>query len=166
MAQAGVLVAATPSAVRLNRREVPGWAVTAALVVVTLVGVPTDVAWTGGSVTPDGALPLAQTLALLVLPRRRWPVAALLAAVAAVGAFRSAGLVDVGWVWPATVAFAHVAAVGRAGWAVGIGITFLAHGATWEASVEGRSLEWVAGRVGAEMLWLALVLAAGVAYRN
>jgi len=73
----------------------------------TLVGVPTGIALTGGSVSLYGALPLAETLAILMMLRQRWPVAALLAAVAAVTAMRGAGLVEVGWIWPATVLFAH-----------------------------------------------------------
>ncbi|GLW30551.1 hypothetical protein Areg01_34910 [Actinoplanes regularis] len=144
----------------------PSWAVTAILALLTLVGVPMGIALTGGGVTVDGALPLAWTLALLVLLRRRWPVATLLAAVAAVTAMRGAGLVEVGWIWPATVLFAHAVVIGRIGWAVGTGAVILAYAASWEWAVLGNSADLVSGRVGGEVFWLALVVAVGVAYRN
>ncbi|SCF11200.1 Signal transduction histidine kinase [Micromonospora viridifaciens] len=153
-------------ALPMNRLELPRWAVTAALAVITLVGVPTGIALTGGRVTLDGAVPLAQTLAILVLLRRRWPVATLLASLAAVTAMRGAGLVEVGWIWPVTVFLAHTIVIGRIGWALGTGVVVLAYAANWESVVLGHSPDLVASRVGAEALWLALVLAIGAAYRN
>lgn len=149
-----------------SRAGLPRWAVTTLLAVLTLVGVPTGVALTGGSVTLYGALPLAETLAILVVLRRRWPVATLLAAVSAVTAMRGAGLVAVGWIWPATVPFAHAVMIGRIGWAVGTGAVVLAYAAGWDWAVLGHSPDLVVGRVGGEVLWLALVVAIGVAYRN
>ncbi|WP_239138900.1 sensor histidine kinase [Actinoplanes regularis] len=159
MTQAAALMDRSPAAL-------PSWAVTAILALLTLVGVPMGIALTGGGVTVDGALPLAWTLALLVLLRRRWPVATLLAAVAAVTAMRGADLVEVGWIWPATVLFAHAVVIGRIGWAVGTGAVVLAYAASWEWAVLGNSADLVSGRVGGEVFWLALVVAIGVAYRN
>lgn len=149
-----------------DRPGLPRWAVTAALAVITLIGVPTGIALTGGSVTLDGALPLAETLAILVLLRRRWPVATLLVSVATVTAMRVAGLVEVGWIWPATVVLAHTVVIGRLGWALGTGAVVLGYAANWEWAVLGHRPDLVAGRVGGEALWLALVLAIGAAYRN
>jgi signal transduction histidine kinase len=144
----------------------PGWAHTAVLAILTLIAVPTGTALTGGSVTLHGTLTLAETLAILVVLRRRWPVPALLAAVAAVTAMRGAGLVEAGWIWPATVLFAHAATIGRIGWAIGTGTVVLAYAASWESTVSGHSPDLVAAHVGGETLWLALVVAIGVAYRN
>ncbi|MEU1604608.1 sensor histidine kinase [Micromonospora matsumotoense] len=144
----------------------PRRAVTAVLAVLTLVAVPTATALAGGSVTLYGVLPLAGTLAVLVVLRRRWPVAALLTAVAAVAAMRGAALVEVGWIWPASVLVAHAVVIGRIGWAVGTGVVVLAYAAGWEWAVRGHSPDLVVARVGGEVLWLALVVAIGVAYRN
>jgi signal transduction histidine kinase len=166
------MASATASMVRASttlpaaRTELPRGTVTAVLALLTLVGVPTGIALTGGSVTLYGPLPLAETLAILVMLRRRWPVAALLASVAAVTAMRGADLVEVGWVWPATVLFAHAVMIGRIGWAVGTGAVVLAYAASWEWAVLGHSPAPVVGRVGGEALWLALAVAIGVAYRN
>ncbi|MFC3499804.1 sensor histidine kinase [Micromonospora krabiensis] len=148
------------------RPHVPGWVVTALLAVATAAGVPAGVALAGGAVTVSGALPLAQTLAALVLLRSRWPLFTLLASVATVAAYRGAGLVEVGWVWPATVAFAATVLAGRIGGALAVGLGFLAYAANWEVTVGGRDPEWIAGHVGGEALWLAVVLAAALAYRN
>ncbi|MEU8372327.1 MULTISPECIES: hypothetical protein [unclassified Micromonospora] len=144
----------------------PRRAVTVVLAVLTLVAVPTATALAGGSVTLYGVLPLAGTLAVLVVLRRRWPVAALLTAVAAMAAMRGAALVEVGWIWPATVLVAHAVMIGRIGGVVGTGVVVLAYAAGWEWTVLGHSPDLVVARVGGEALWLALVVAVGVAYRN
>ncbi len=128
-------------------------------------------ALTGGSVTLYGALPLAETLAILVMLRRRWPVAALLAATATVTVMRAADLVEVGWIWPATALFAHAVMIGRIGWAAGTGTAgtgtvVVAYAASWEWAVLGHNPDLVVGRVGGDALWLALVVAIGVAHRN
>jgi signal transduction histidine kinase len=166
MTQAAASMDRSSAAPPASRTGLPRWAVTAVLAVLTLVGVPTGIALTGGSLTLYGALPLAETLAILVMLRRRWPVATLLASVAAVTAMRGAGLVEVGWIWPATVLFAHAVMIGRIGWAVGTGAVVLAYAASWEWAVLGHSPDLVVGRVGGEVFWLALVVAIGVAYRN
>jgi signal transduction histidine kinase len=166
MAQAAASMDRSSTALPTSRTGLPRWAVTAVLAVLTLVGLPTGIALTGGSVTLYGALPLAETLAILVMLRRRWPVATLLASVAAVTAMRGADLVEVGWIWPATVLFAHAVMIGRIGWAVGAGAVVLAYAASWEWAVLGHSPDLVVGRVGGEVFWLALVVAIGVAYRN
>jgi signal transduction histidine kinase len=166
MAPAAESMDRSPTALSGSRAGLPHRAVTPVMAVLTLVGVPTGIALTGGSVTLYGALPLAETLAVLVVLRRRRPVAALLAGAAAVTAMRGAGLVEVGWIWPATVLFAHTVMVGRIGWALGTGTVVLFYAAGWEWAVLGHSPDLVVGRVGGEVLWLALVVAIGVAYRN
>ena len=71
-----------------------------------------------------------------------------------------------GWAWPATVLFAHAVVIGRIGWAVCTGVVVLAYAAGWEWAVLEHSPDLVVGQVGGEALWLALVVAIGVAYRN
>lgn len=166
MASATASMVRASTTLKAARTELPRGTVTAVLAVLTLLGVPTGSALTGGSVTLYGPLPLAEALAILVMLRRRWPVASLLAAVAAVTAMRAADLVEVGWIWPATVLFAHAVMIGRIGWAVGTGAVVLAYAGSWEWAVLGHSPALVVGRVGGEGLWLALVVAIGVAYRN
>jgi signal transduction histidine kinase len=166
MAPAAASTARSSTTLPTRRTELPRRAVTAVLAVTTLVGVPTGIALTGGSVTLYGAFSLAATLAILVVLRRRWPVATLLASAATVTAMRGADLVEVGWIWPATVLVAHAVMIGRIGWAVGTGAVVLTYAASWEWAVLGHSPDLVVGRVGGEALWLALVVAIGVAYRN
>ncbi|MGW4027279.1 hypothetical protein ACWEEL_39000, partial [Streptomyces sp. NPDC005009] len=52
----------------------------------------------GGRLDAAGTLPLALWLGLLLLARRRWPLAVLLLSVQAVVVFRTSGLTDSGWV--------------------------------------------------------------------
>jgi signal transduction histidine kinase len=134
-----------------------------ALVGLTLVTVPALTAALGGTVTAGGTLPLTVTLAVSLLWRRRWPVAVLALSAATVTAVRVGQLTDVGWIWPATAAYASAALAGRLGWAVGIGAVQLWFAYAWEGFVQtGPSL----GAVGVEALWLAAVLAGATAYRN
>ncbi|WP_247673488.1 sensor histidine kinase [Micromonospora sp. C51] len=139
---------------------------TVLLVVTTVAAVPAGVALSGGAVTVAGALALAQTLAALLFLRTRWPVVTLVASVAAIAAYRGAGLVEHGWVWPATIAFAGAVLAGRVGWALMTGVAFLAWAVSWEASVGGHTAEWIAVRTGGEALWLTVVLTAALAYRD
>lgn len=141
-----------------------------AVAVVTVLGVLAGTALLGGRLDQAGVTPLALQLGLVLLLRRRWPVTVLLLSVQAVIVFRSAGLTDVGWVWPATAAYATLAADDRPGrpglpWALAIGAVELGFAASWE-SAAGEDPRTVLGSVGAEALWLAAVLAAAVAYRN
>lgn len=143
---------------------------TVVLALATLVGVLAGTVVAGGTVTYAGAVTLAVFLAILTLARRSWPVAVLLLSVAGVVALRTAGLTDVGWVWPVTVAYGSVAASEdrRQGlwWAVAVGLAELAFAASWEWSVEGDSADRVLAGVGGEALWLAAVVAAAAAVRN
>ncbi|MFC0531812.1 sensor histidine kinase [Phytohabitans kaempferiae] len=142
------------------------WRTTAFAAAVTLVGIPAGVAVGGGTVTAAGVGALAPALAVAVLLARRWPLAALLVSWATVVAHRTAGLVEVGWVWPASAAFALAVVAGRAGWAYLVGAVGVAFAANWEWSVAGHQPEWVAAHVGVEALWLAVVLAGATAYRD
>ena len=138
--------------------------------VVTAVGVLAGTALLGGRLDQAGVVPLALQLGLVLLLRRRWPVAVLLLSVQAVIVFRSAGLTDVGWVWPATAAYVTLAGDDRPRrpglpWAISIGAVELSFAASWEFAA-GQDQRTVLGTVGAEALWLALVLAAATARRN
>ena len=139
---------------------------TVTLAAATLAAVPATVALTGGTLTPAGVGALVPALVVAVLCAPRWPVPALLAAWAVVAAQRSAGLVETGWVWPATAVFVLAVLAGRASRAYLIGASALLYAANWEATVAGRSAEWVATHLGAEALWLIAVLAAATAYRD
>jgi signal transduction histidine kinase len=150
----------------MTNREIPPWVVTAALAVATAIGVPAGVALTGGTVTWAGAVALGETLALLVLVRRRWPVTVLLTSIAAVIAYRTAGLVDTGWVWPVTVAYVNLVVIGRAGWALAIGAVHLVTAANLDATVVGTDPQSMFAYLGAEALWLGAVLSVAIAYRN
>ncbi|MFI9019165.1 sensor histidine kinase [Streptomyces griseus] len=145
--------------------------VDALLAAVTTVAVLTGTARLDARLDAAGALPLALWLGLLLLVRRRWPLAALLLSVQAVVVFRTSGLTDAGWVWPVSAAYATLAADDRTDrpglrWATGVGLAELACAATWETTAEGAMPREVLGTLGAEALWLAVLLAAAAAYRN
>ncbi|MEV5969322.1 histidine kinase [Streptomyces sp. NPDC051921] len=141
-----------------------------AMAAVTVLAVLAGTAFLGGRLDPAGALPLALQLGLVLLVRRRWPVLVLLFSVQTVIVFRSAGLTDAGWVWPVTAAYFTLAADDRPRrpglpWAIGIGLVELGFAASWEAAA-GNDPRGVLGSLGAEALWLALVLSVAAAYRN
>jgi signal transduction histidine kinase len=161
---AGTDAQAVAWAPRPGGNAVPAWVVTAILAGATAIIVPIGFALT--SVRQVATLPLAWVLAGLILLRNRWPVFALLASIANIAALHSSGMVDTGWIWPATVVYASAVLAGRAGWAVGIGVTYLTYAANWELYVAGHDLYLVIGRIGGEALWLGVVLAAAAAYRN
>ncbi|GAA1406752.1 hypothetical protein GCM10009639_54910 [Kitasatospora putterlickiae] len=125
----------------------------------------------GGRLDAAGSLPLALWLGVSLLARRRWPLAVLLLGVQAVVVFRTAGLTDVGWVWPVSAAYATLAADDRPGrpglpWAAGVGLAELAFAGAWETGAGGATPREALGSLGAEVLWLAVLLAAATAYRN
>ena len=66
--------------------------------VVTLVGVPTGLALTGGNVETALTLSLAVWLAMLALFLRRWPGTVLTVSLLTVAAWRIANLISTGWV--------------------------------------------------------------------
>ncbi|MGW6785888.1 sensor histidine kinase [Streptomyces sp. NPDC054987] len=141
------------------------------LAVGTAIAVLAGTARFGGRLDLAGAVPLALWLSLLLLVRCRWPLAVLLLSLQAVIVFRSSGLTDTGWVWPASAAYATLAADDRPGrpglaWAAGVGLTELAFAATWESASGGATPREVLGSLGTEALWLAVLLAAAAAYRN
>ncbi|MER6360622.1 sensor histidine kinase [Kitasatospora sp. NPDC001527] len=125
----------------------------------------------GGRLDAAGTLPLALWLGALLLTRRRWPLAVLLLGVQAVVVFRTAGLTDVGWVWPVSAAYATLASDDRPGrpglpWAAGVGLAELAFAGAWETIAGGATAREALGSLGAEALWLAVLLASAAAYRN
>ncbi|MFF9475640.1 sensor histidine kinase [Streptomyces roseolus] len=160
----------------------PG-AVRVAAAAVTAVAVVTAEALAGEGPLLVGAVPYGLGLAVLVLVAGRWPRAALLASVQTVIAFRAAGMSDVGWLWPASAAYFLVAAgdgavsdgsgkrrgaLPRRGpaLAVAVGVLQVVFAANWERYVAGLDGREVVAELGAETLWLALVLAAATAWRN
>lgn len=125
----------------------------------------------GGRLDAAGTLPLALWLGALLLIRRHRPFVVLLLSVQAVVVFRTAGLTDAGWVWPASAAYATLAADDRPGrpglsWAAGAGLAELAFAAAWETSAGGATAREALGLLGPEALWLAVLLAAATAHRN
>ncbi|WP_411070648.1 sensor histidine kinase [Streptomyces sp. cmx-4-25] len=162
MDRPAVPASAGPRAVRL---------VDGLLAVGTAVAVLADTARLGGRLEAAGTLSLALWLGLLLLGRRRWPLAVLLLSVQAVIVFRTSGLTEAGWVWPLSVAYATLAADDRPGrpglpWAAGVGLTELAFAATWETAAGGATPREALVSLGAETLWLAVLLATATAYRN
>ncbi|MFF5456135.1 sensor histidine kinase [Streptomyces sp. NPDC012950] len=141
------------------------------LAVGTAVALLANTARLGGRLDAAGTLPLTLWLCLLLLGRRRWPLAVLLLSAQAVIAFRTSGLTDAGWVWPLSAAYATLAADDRPGrpglpWAAGVGLAELAFAATWETAVGGATPREALVSLGSEALWLAVILAAATAYRN
>ncbi|MGW6245081.1 sensor histidine kinase [Streptomyces roseolus] len=161
-------------------------AVRVAAAAVTAVAVVTAEALAGEGPLLVGAVPYALGLAALVLAAGRWPRAALLASVQTVIAFRSAGMSDVGWIWPASAAYFLVAAGDGAvrdeagkrlgplsrrvprglPFAVAVGVLQVVFAANWERYVAGLDGREAVAALGAEALWLALALAAATAWRN
>ncbi|MGW4022095.1 sensor histidine kinase, partial [Streptomyces sp. NPDC005009] len=81
------------------------------------------------------------------------------------------GLTDGGWVWPVSAAYATLAAddrLGRPGlpWAAGVGLAELAFATAWETITGGSTLRDALVSLGAEALWLAVLLAAATAHRD
>ncbi|GLW56138.1 sensor histidine kinase [Kitasatospora phosalacinea] len=180
MEQPAVRAAAAPRAARraddsrtARRAEAPRTAriVDGLLAVGTVAAVLTVTVRLDGRLDAAGTLPLAVWLGALLLARRRWPLTVLLLGVQAVVVFRTAGLTDVGWVWPVSAAYATLAADDRPGrpglpWAAGVGLAELAFAGAWETGPGGAAPREVLGSLGAEALWLAVLLAAATAYRN
>ncbi len=142
--------------------------------VLTLVGVPTGLAITGGNVQAPLTLTLAVWLAGLAFFLPRWPGTVLALSLSTVAAWRTAELTSTGWVWPATAAFAALALAGRLRTAMIAGSVALSFAFLWEGFVDpgqrdagpATGADWTAAHVGGETLWLAAVLAVATAYRN
>ncbi|WP_239143568.1 sensor histidine kinase [Actinoplanes philippinensis] len=137
---------------------------TAALL--TLLGVPTGLALTDG--LGDAALvpPLAVTLAAMALAVRRWPLGVLILTFSTVAAWRLAGLIQAGWVWPATAALVALVLAGRLRTAVAASVFTLLWGLNWDTFVYPHPPGWVLAHLGGEALWVTATLAAATAYRN
>ncbi|MEV0651084.1 histidine kinase [Phytomonospora sp. NPDC050363] len=118
---------------------------------------------TAGASDLIGAAPLAAALAACAIAARRWPVAALLTGAACVVAVRTAGLVEIGWLWPAAFLF-YTAAGTRRGliWATGTGAFVLLFAANWHATVAPAPLTVL----GLEALGLLAVVSLAQAARN
>ncbi|MEE6257533.1 sensor histidine kinase [Plantactinospora sonchi] len=138
---------------------------------VTVVAVPVGTVLGGAELSYDGVLPMTTWLVLMLLVRHRWPVTALLASLAVILAFRGAELTSVGWAWPASAAFYLLVAGERdrrngLAWAVGAGTFQLLYAVNWDWTVTGLDGARAFAQVGAEALWLALLVAVALAYRN
>lgn len=156
---------------RMVTTRVPLLLLDIALAAVTTVGVLVGTVLAGGQVNYASTLPLALALGLVLLVRRRWPVPVLLVSAQAVLAFACTGLFEAGWVWPASAAWFTVAAGDRMprrglAWAGGVGLVALAFAAGWESTVIGEDPQRTLATVGAEALWLTLIIAVATAYRN
>jgi glucose-6-phosphate-specific signal transduction histidine kinase len=125
-----------------------------ALAALTSVAVLTGAAITGG-LSYAGTVPLATTLGLLLLLRRRWPVAVLAGSVVVLCGFGGTDLGTPGWMWPATVAYVTVVLAGELWWALGLGAVNAV-----AASPFVPSGAWL----GVETFWLATVLLGAYAY--
>ncbi|MGW0436107.1 sensor histidine kinase [Micromonospora sp. NPDC003197] len=170
MSKSDALLSMPTEAVPAGSRTRAIW-IDVALAGLTSIGVLAGTVLLDGEVDHAGTVPVAAWLGLLLLLRRRWPVPVLLASVLVVIAFRGAGLTEVGWVWPASAAFFTVAAGDRQArhglaWAAGVGLVALWFAATWHGPGAGGDPRLALALVGAETLWLAVVLAAAAAYRN
>ncbi|MFF0870068.1 sensor histidine kinase [Nonomuraea sp. NPDC003560] len=137
-----------------------------AVLAVVLPGVLTTIAVLTGTAAvgaPIGwpVVTMALLLGGLLVARRRRPVGVLLASALVLVAFQGAGLFEGGWVWPLTAAAYTVAAAGRTRWAAGVGVFLLLYALTWDWAVAGGSPARALASGGAEVLWLALVLAVG-----
>ena len=147
-----------------RRTQVSGLAVDAGAAVVTVVAV-----FTGSALLGDESVhlvPLGSTLGALLLLRRRWPVAVLLLSVCTIISYRTAELVNVGWLWPVVLAYAGAVVAGRLRWAVGLGLTEVAFAASWESTHRGGDEAGAVAGLGVEALLLAAVIAAAHAYRS
>ncbi|MFI5530677.1 sensor histidine kinase [Kitasatospora sp. NPDC051853] len=161
------LVARSLVARLLAARPLAAWSLAA----VTVVAVPAGTARAGGRLDLAGTVPLALWLGLLLLAGRQRPLLVLLLSLQAVLVFRTSGLTELGWVWPASAAYAVLAADDRPGrpglpWAVGLGAAQLAFAVGWETTAGGVGARAAIGSLGVEALWLALLLAAAAAHRN
>ncbi|WP_238490526.1 sensor histidine kinase [Actinoplanes flavus] len=134
--------------------------------VLTLVGVPTGLALTGGLGETVLVGTLAVGLAGLTLAARRWPLAVLLLSFCTVAAWRVAELITVGWLWPATAALVALVLAGRSRTAIIAAALMLCWGLTWDAFVSPHPADWVLAHLGGEALWVAAALAGASAYRN
>ncbi|MFC4072432.1 ATP-binding protein [Actinoplanes subglobosus] len=132
----------------------------------TLVGVPTGLALTGGLGPVALISALATSLAAMMLAARRWPLAMLLLAFSTVTAWRAAHLIEAGWVWPATAALMALVLAGRLRTAVVTSAVMLLWGVNWDTFVYPHPANWVFAHLGGEALWVAAVLAGATAYRN
>jgi signal transduction histidine kinase len=134
--------------------------------VLTLVGVPAGLALTGGNADTVLTLTLAAWLAGFALLTHRWPLAVLVVTVLTVNAWRISGLIEAGWLWPATAALVALVLAGRLRTAVSAAVGTLLWGLQWDTFVHPHDADWVLGRLGGEALWAGAVLAGATAYRN
>jgi signal transduction histidine kinase len=148
--------------------SVPGMTtnLTRTAAVLTLVGVPTGLALTGGLGPAVLVFSLATALAAMTLAVRRWPLAVLILAFSTVTAWRGAHLIEAGWLWPATAALVALVLAGRLRTAVIASALMLVYGANWDVFVDPHSANWVLAHLGGEALWVAATLAGATAYRN
>jgi signal transduction histidine kinase len=110
-----------------------------------------------GDFSPGGTVPLAGSLGLLLLARRRWPVPVLVCSAVLLAGFGATDLGTPGWVWPATVAYVTVVLAGGFWWALGLGVATVGNMVTFAPSAAWLEIE---------ALWLALVLVGSYAYAD
>ncbi|WP_431900149.1 sensor histidine kinase [Nonomuraea sp. bgisy101] len=128
----------------------------AVLAVLTAICALTSLASVGAPLTWDGTIPVAIALGLLLLARRRGPVVVLALSAAVLLGAQYGGLFEGGVIWPMTVAV-FTAGLANLPWTAAICVLTL-------AAAVGPTMELARG--GAELLWLALVLALAHGYRQ
>lgn len=109
---------------------------------------------------------LAIVVGVLLMFRRRWPVAILLALAAAVLAYNAAGFPGVGAIWPLLVALYTVAAAGRMPVAIAAAATMLAIDTTWLLAAVGLPLPTVLTFALTDAVIAGLAIALGDAVRS
>ncbi|MFJ5827936.1 sensor histidine kinase [Streptomyces sp. NPDC093089] len=148
----------------MSPRPQNGWCVRLvdpALALLTAVGIGAGPAAVGAPLSWHGTFGLGVILGGLLLLRRRRPMLVLVLSAAALVGYRSAGLFDGGGVWPLSVAL-FTAALGRPGRASAVAALALACGLV----PQGLDASETLARGGVELLWLALVTAAAISWRQ
>ncbi|MEU7894764.1 histidine kinase [Nonomuraea sp. NPDC049152] len=128
----------------------------AVLALLTTICALTSLASVGAPLTWNGTIPVAIALGLLLLARRRAPVTVLALSAAALLGAQYGGLFEGGVIWPMTIAV-FTAGLANLTWTAGICVLTL-------TAAVAPAMELTRG--GAELLWLALVLALAHGYRQ
>ncbi|MER7506678.1 hypothetical protein AB0L05_41150 [Nonomuraea pusilla] len=112
----------------------------------------------------DGAIQLALVLAVLILLRRRWPMAVLLLSVGAIFVYHLSSWSPAGWIWPASVAYFTAAATSRVRWVAAVGAAQLVYSAVDARWIIDRNMERYLIHTVGEGLLLAVLISGGLAH--
>ncbi|WP_216609898.1 sensor histidine kinase [Cellulosimicrobium protaetiae] len=146
---------------RPSRPTPPPWLIDAllgfAVFDVVAFAIAADVG--GTRADPWVAYPIALVLGLLVLGRRRFPVAVLVATALVICAYYTLDLPAIGLALPVSVALYSAAAAGRLRWAVGVAAALVV-ASTYFRLAEGDDVRYV---VGYELATTVALMAAAIA---